>query len=134
MADISGQDFLSGLAGQFGTTTRNTEFVSDSLRAVNRAIKDVNIRADLQTQLAGWPNAEAAIPVDDAYDAILNTGVIFHMVRQGRQYKAVDTRNVPTLKQWQTDWNEAIDEWRQDIVNDLDPDEDDIIGLGVTSY
>lgn len=134
MPNIDGPDFLIALAGEFGTTEANTEFVSDALRAVNRAVKDVNLRADLQSQWSYWSNAEDDIPVDEAYEPHLDTGAVYYLIRMGRQYRAQDSRNTLSPSQWQSDWHEAIDEIRQDIQNDLDPDEDWIIGLGATSY
>ena len=134
MAQIDGPDFLTTLAGEFGTTTANTEFVSDAHKSVNRAIKEVNVRADLSTQLSYWADTEDNIPVEEAYEPFLDVGAVHHLIRMGRQYRSQDSRNALTPGQWESDWREVIDEWRNDVQNDLDPDDDDIIGLGVPSY
>ena len=134
MANIDAPDFLSGMAGVFATSPANTEFVADALRSINAAINDINIKADPSTQIARAANLDNTIGLDEGFEHILESGVIYYLVRRGRQYRSQDSKNVPTLAQWKTNWNDDLGNYYMDIKNSLDPDVDDIVGLGVPSY
>ena len=70
-------------SAQLGQGVGNARLASSFVRAVNRALSEMSLAADLATRLTHITDTDEVIDLDADYEHILYAGVLFHLVRMG---------------------------------------------------
>ena len=131
MANINLQPFSEQVARVFASGLSNTEFAAELLQAVNGTINEINQQADTETEIARVASLTATVTLDVRYQNMLLVGVIYWLAVFSRRPRGADQKNLPPLSQLRDEFERSIAMYAADLRNDLDPDEDDIVGLGV---
>lgn len=133
MADIDLRGLLDQKKQEFATQgAGDARFAQDFLNAVNRAIGQINRKADLETRITIVETIEDGVTgLDAKYEDVLSAGVSYHLLLIGRRpAKGAE----PLLAFVRNEFYAGIDEIRVDIMNlamDADTDqESDFIGQG----
>lgn len=131
MSNIMLQPFSEQMARSFASGLANTEFAADLLQAINATVNEINQRADTETAIDRVANLTTTLSLDVRYQNVLTIGCTYFLAMFGRRPRGADQKNLPSLRELREELLEAISMYQADIRNDLDPEEDDIVGLGV---
>lgn len=128
---ISCQGLYEDIVQQLGLGSGNTRLASSFIRATNRALDQMSIRADLATRHTHISATNSSIStLDPEYEGLLYSGVYYWMVRMG--HSGSDPR-IATVqyKDSAEAWKEALGDYVMAESNDNQSDSgNDVIGLG----
>lgn len=132
MANIQLKGLYSQKQREFATQGAGTDnFALDFQDAVNRAIRRINRKADLETAISEISGVEGEVELDTAYEDVLSALVTVNLLECGRPPRNRDfdyallKREIPDL----------IDSIRTSLLNEeqADDPDDGVIGIGVES-
>ena len=129
MADIVLQSCFNSAKGAFKVEgAGSTRFKENFITAVNRAAKKMYRDANLEDAITAVDNIADTIEIDDAYEDVLNLGIIYNLIQLGqRPAKGLEV----TARNAKEDFEEAIGMMYVQLTNDDQSDtSNDIIGLG----
>ena len=108
---IKTQALFEDLADDLGAGTGNERFSRRFARAVNRALDDLSLAADLATRHTHITGNDSSISsMDSEYEGMLYTGTKFHLVRMGQ--RPGDPRVAEAVfKDTNTQWEKALGEY-----------------------
>lgn len=135
MADI----YLAGLYDQkkrqYGSLGNNgvARFDLDFIDAVNRAIKRINVDANLSTAISTVDSVEDTVELDDKYEGVVSDGIDLYLQQMGRR---PPKGQAPFAYDIAERFADGISHIQYDIINDASiADTDDnttsIVGLGI---
>lgn len=134
MPNIMLQDFSEQVARSFASSLNNTGFAGDLLTAINSSVNAINIKADTETAIERVEALDAELDLDVRYTNVLLMGVTYWLAVFGLRPRGSDPRALPSVGELRAEFDAAINGYQADVRNDLDVDEDDIVGLGATLY
>lgn len=131
MANIRLTQLYQQKGRQYGSSDL-ARFAEDFPIAVNRAINEINQRADLATKISRIDSTEDTVELDEKYEDVLSVGVDMNLLIMGARPPKGMKNVVKTFREM---FYDGIDRIRQNISNlasaaDDDDEDDDIIGLG----
>jgi len=129
MANILVRPLYEQKQREFGVAGASlTRFQDDFIAAVNRAVNEINRRADLETRLTRITSLEGSVALDEKYEDVLSTGVSLNLHLMGSRPSKGAEQLVPMLERRFID---GISDMYYDLFNlreDADSD-DEIIGI-----
>jgi len=119
---------------EFTTSTQNQRFDNDFVVAVNHALDELYVAADLDSAITHVKvHDETISDLDSKHTYVLSTGITYHLLKIGQQKAGKEDHQALA----RDDWNDAKGDMlvltqREDEadVDDNDNPENDIIGLG----
>ena len=131
---ISITALYADVAQEVGRGIGDERLASSFPRAVNRALDELAVAADLATKFTHISSTSGALSgISENYEYIVYTGTVYWLIRAG--YKPSDPNTANLLLQDTTNrWREAKDDYVQDLDNIAQAvDGADVIGLGDVS-
>ena len=128
---ISVTTLYEDAAQECGAGVGNDKLTSGFVRACNRALDKMSVRADLATKHSHIANTDASVStLSEHYGYMLYAGVIFYLRRMG--FRSPDPKLfVKELDDSERQWNEALGEYVMDLGNIAqEVDEADVTKLG----
>jgi len=113
---ISCTDLFEDVAQEIGSGIANDRLVASFPRAVNRALDELAVAADLATKYTHVSSTDGTVSMSASYEYILYAGVIFHLIRMG--HRPVDTKMATIIyDDSRVNWDKAKADFVQDADN-----------------
>ena len=121
------------VATDIGVGTGSDRLAGSFVRAVNRTVDQMSIKADLASRISHVSSTDGTINIDEEYEYIIVSGIFFWLYRTG--YKPKDPRIAPVvLKDTQDAWEEALADYVMAEDNEAQSDStNDNWGFGALS-
>lgn len=113
---ISCTDLFDDVAQEIGSGIANDRLTAAFPRAVNRALDELAVAADLATKFTHVTSTDGTISLDSSYEYIVYAGVIYHLIRMG--HRPVDAKIAAIIfEDSRRNWANAKADYVQDADN-----------------
>ena len=128
---ISCANLYLDVASQLGEGVGNTRLANGFVRALNRALSELGVKADKASNFGSIASTDDTISdLNEKYEYIIYAGVMFNLIRMGHRPSDPKLATV-VYEDSRKAWNDGKADYIVDLDNVIQSDADnDVIGLG----